>query len=33
MGTLHVKDVRGVITRLENLKVERDKILNQLRGS
>lgn len=32
MGTLHVKDVRGVITRLENLKVERDKILNQLRG-
>lgn len=32
LGTLHVKDIRGVITRLENLKVEREKILNQLRG-
>lgn len=32
MGTLHVKDIRGVFSRLEGLKVDREKILGQLRG-
>jgi type II secretory ATPase GspE/PulE/Tfp pilus assembly ATPase PilB-like protein len=32
LGTIHIKDIPGVITRLENLGVEREKILNQLRG-
>jgi general secretion pathway protein E len=32
VATLHVKDIRGVITRLEFLGVDREKILNQLRG-
>lgn len=32
LGTLHVKDVRGVISRLLDLKVEKEKILEQLRG-
>ncbi len=32
MGTLHVKDIRGVVRRLEYLGVDREKILGQLRG-
>jgi len=32
MGTLHVKDIRGVIRRLESMGVDREKILGQLRG-
>jgi general secretion pathway protein E len=32
MGTLHVKDIRGVVRRLEFMGVDREKILGQLRG-
>jgi general secretion pathway protein E len=32
IGTLHVKDIRGVIPRLEYLEVDREKIIGQLRG-
>jgi general secretion pathway protein E len=32
VGTLHVKDVRGVVGRLEKMGVERERILTQLRG-
>jgi general secretion pathway protein E len=32
LGTLHVKDIRGVVRRLMDLGVEREKIIGQLRG-
>lgn len=32
MGTLHVKDIRGVVRRLEYMGVDKEKILGQLRG-
>jgi type II secretory ATPase GspE/PulE/Tfp pilus assembly ATPase PilB-like protein len=32
IGTLHVKDIRGVVDRLEYMGVDKEKILGQLRG-